>query len=197
MRVYLPSTLPALSRAHDAGELGPGPLEAYAVTQGLREWCASDDEEELEYAALGQAARASLRLLAEASRSEAGSGRRVVVAVEVPDAEVAADPDEAAGGAGEGRSEGADGAAVGRVRLGAAVPMAKAAAVHVDADDAGADVTAAADALRAVADRAGAAGAGEQEQYEKQDEGARDAVDGAEAHELLWFATQEIPALLG
>ncbi len=96
MRVYLPSTLPALSQAHGAGELGPGPLEAYAVTPGLRAWCASDDEEELEYAALGRAARASLRLLAEASRSEAVPGRRVVIAVEVPDADVAADPDGAA-----------------------------------------------------------------------------------------------------
>ncbi|WP_326690004.1 MULTISPECIES: DUF6912 family protein [unclassified Streptomyces] len=179
MRVYLPSTLPALSQAHGADELGPGPLEAYAVTPGLRAWCASDDEEELEYAALGRAARASLRLLAEASRSEAVPGRRVVIAVEVPDADVAADPDGAADSAVGG---GAEDEAVGRVRLAAAVPLAKAAAVHVDADDAEADVAAAADALTA------AAGS---------EEAARFAVDGAEDHELLWFATQEIPALLG
>ncbi|WP_326808404.1 hypothetical protein OG533_14565 [Streptomyces sp. NBC_01186] len=184
MRVYLPSTLPALSQAHGAGELGPGPLEAYAVTPGLRAWCASDDEEELEYAALGRAARASLRLLAEASRSEAVPGRRVVIAVEVPDADVAADPDGAAdsGAADSAVGGGAEDEAVGRVRLAAAVPLAKAAAVHVDADDAEADVAAAADALTA------AAGS---------EEAARFAVDGAEDHELLWFATQEIPALLG
>ena len=50
----------------------------------------------------------------------------------------------------------------------------------MDADDAEADVAAAADAL--AARPAGA------------DDDARFTVDGAEDHELLWFATQEIPA---
>ncbi|MFD9072633.1 DUF6912 family protein, partial [Streptomyces lasiicapitis] len=49
-------------------------------------------------------------------------------------------------------------------------------------DDAEADVTAAADAL-------GAADQG--------DDDAQFVVDGAEDHELLWYATQEIPNLVG
>lgn len=167
MRVYVPLTLPGLAAAHAAGELGPEPLVAYAVTPALREWYVSDDLEELEYAALNRAALASLRLLAmdpEAPR------RRVVVAVDVPDRAASADPDR-----------GLDPAALGEVRMTGTVPLAKAAAVHVDADDAVADVTAAAGAL-------GAADTG--------DDDAQFVVDGAEDHELLWYATQEIPNLI-
>lgn len=90
MRVYVPLTLPGLAQAHKAGELGPGPLTAYAVTPALREWYVSDDIEELEYAALNRAASASLRLLAgdpEAPR------RRIVVAVDVADKDATTDPD--------------------------------------------------------------------------------------------------------
>ena len=168
MRVYVPLTLPGLADAHRRGELGPGPLTAYAVTPGLREWYVSDDIEELEYAALGRAAQASLRQLAvdpDAPR------RRVVVAVDVPDREAVADPDHSL-----------DPAALGEVRIGKAVPLARAAAVHVDGEDAEADVAAAADAL-------GAADQG--------DDDARFVVDGADDHELLWYATQEFPNLVG
>ncbi|MCF6526448.1 hypothetical protein [Streptomyces sp. JJ36] len=167
MRVYVPLTLLSLAETHRRGELGPAPLDAYAVTPGLREWYVSDDIEELEYAALGRAARASLRLLAVDPRAPR---RRVVVAVDVPDSAAAADPDAAL-----------DDTSVGSVRLAAAVPLTKAAAVHVDADEAEADVAAAAAAL-------GAADLG--------DEDARFTVDGAEDHELRWFATQEIPDLV-
>jgi hypothetical protein len=167
MRVYIPTTLQGLAEAYKTGELGPAPLDAYAVTPSLREWYVSDDIEELEYAALTRAAQASLRQLAV--RPDA-SRRRVVVAVDVADAAVAYDPDR-----------GLDQSALGEVRLAAPVPLAKAAAVHVDADDAEPDVSAAADAL-------GAADAG--------DDDARFTVDGAEDHELLWYATQEIPGLL-
>ncbi|MFC7930407.1 DUF6912 family protein [Streptomyces cinereoruber] len=132
MRVYVPLTLPGLAQAHKAGELGPGPLTAYAVTPALREWYVSDDIEELEYAALGRAAAASLRLLAA---DPGAPRRRIVVAVDVADGDAAADPDE-----------------IGAVRIAGAVPLSKAAAVHADADDAEADVRAAADALEA-ADR--------------------------------------------
>ncbi|MFE4861691.1 DUF6912 family protein [Streptomyces sp. NPDC056670] len=167
MRVYVPLTISGLATAHGAGELGPGPLTAYAVTPGLREWYVSDDIEELEYAALNRAAAASLRLLA----GEPGTARRrVVVAVDVPDNTVAADPDSAL-----------DASSLGEVRIAAAVALAKAAAVHVDAEDAVADVTAAADAL-------GAADHG--------DDDAQFTVDGAEDHELLWFGVQEIPNLI-
>lgn len=168
MRVYVPLTLPGLAAAHRAGELGPGPLAAYAVTPGLREWYVSDDIEELEYAALSRAAAASLRLLAGAPDA---APRRVVVAVDVPDQDAVADPDRAL-----------DPNGLGEVRIASAVPMAKAAAVHVDGDDAAVDVSAAAAAL-------GAADHG--------DDDARFTVDGAEDHELLWFAVQEIPNIVG
>src|SRR4051812_31492636 len=135
MRVYVPLTLPGLAEAHKSGELGPAPLDAYAVTPALREWYVSDDIEELEYAALSRAAQASLRQLAvhpEAAR------RRVVVAVDVADSAVSYDPDR-----------GLDVSALGEARLAAPVPLAKAAAVHMDADEAEADVAAAAEALGA------------------------------------------------
>ncbi|MEU9290459.1 hypothetical protein AB0D57_38930 [Streptomyces sp. NPDC048275] len=170
MRVYVPLTLSGLAEAYKTGELGAGPFVAYAVTPALREWYLSDDIEELEYAALNRAAQASLRLLA----GEPGTvRRRVVVAVDVPDRAAVADPDR-----------GLDAAALGEVRVSGAgaVPLAKAAAVHVDADDAEEDVAAAVAAL-------GAADHG--------DGDAQFIVDGAEDHELLWFATQEIPNLVG
>ncbi|MGW7518846.1 DUF6912 family protein [Streptomyces sp. NPDC054796] len=184
MRVYVPLTLSALEEAHKAGELGPGPgpgpspeqdaLVAYAVTPGLREWYLSDDIEELEYAALGRAAQASLRLLAA---DPGAARRRVVVAADVPDAAVSPAPGDGAAAGGSG-----DPAGLGEVRVAETVRLAKAAAVHLDAADAEADVAAAVDALDAAA---------------RGDEDARFTVDGAEDHELLWYATQEIPNLLG
>ncbi|MEW2509347.1 hypothetical protein [Streptomyces sp. NPDC046870] len=168
MRVYVPLTLPALAEAYKTGELGTGPFVAYAVTPGLREWYLSEDIEELEYAALGRAALASLRLLAadpDAPR------RRVVVAVDVPDGAASTDPDRAL-----------EPAALGEVTVKAGVPLAKAAAaVHVDAEDAEPDVSAAADALEAA---------------DGGDDDAQFVVDGADDHELLWYATQEIPSLV-
>ncbi|MET7381075.1 hypothetical protein ABZT08_20020 [Streptomyces sp. NPDC005526] len=168
MRVYVPLTLPGLAEAYKTGELAAGPFVAYAVTPALREWYLSDDIEELEYAALSRSALASLRLLAadpDAPR------RRVVVAVDVPDRAAAADPDR-----------GLDPAALGEVRVAGTMPLAKAAAVHVDADDAETDVAAAAEALQAA---------------DGGDDDAQFVVDGAEDHELLWYATQEIPNLVG
>ncbi|MFH8283876.1 DUF6912 family protein [Streptomyces antibioticus] len=170
MRVYVPLTLSGLTEAHKTGELGSGPLVAYAVTPALREWYDSEDVEELEYAALGQAALASLRLL-DADR--AAPRRRVVVAVDVADRIVEADPDPGPGN---------DAADPGEVRVTGRVALAKAAAVHVDADGADAAVEAAAEALAAA---------------DGGDGGARSVVDGAEDHELLWFAPQEIPHLVG
>ncbi|MER5829747.1 hypothetical protein ABT116_02755 [Streptomyces sp. NPDC002130] len=163
MRVYVPLTLPGLAEAYKTGELGSGPFVAYAVTPGLREWYVSDDIEELEYAALGRAALASLRLLA----AEPGAPRRrVVIAVDVADRAVSADGREAPA----------------EVRVAGPVPLGKAASVHVDATDAQADVTAAAEALPAA---------------DGGDDDAQSVVDGAEDHELLWFATQEIASLVG
>lgn len=170
MRVYVPLTLPALQDAHRAGELAPGPgaTVAYAVTPGLREWYVSDDSEELEYAALNRAAQASLRLLAVDPEAHR---RRVVVALEVTDAAVTFDPDHAL-----------ERESLGEVRIQGPVALSEAAAVHVDAKDAEPDVAAAADALSAA---------------DMGDDDAQFTVDGAEDHELLWYATQEIPHLLG
>ncbi|MFZ3570200.1 DUF6912 family protein [Streptomyces sp. BH097] len=168
MRVYVPLSLPRLAEAYKAGEIGPAPVTAFAVTPALREWYLSEDIEELEYAALGRAALASLRLVAA---DPGAARRRVVVAVDVPDRAVVADPDR-----------GGEQGALGELTVRETVPLAKAAAVHVDSGDADADVRAAAEAL-AAADRG--------------DDDAQFVVDGAEDHDLLWFATQEIPGLLG
>jgi hypothetical protein len=164
MRVFLPSTLPALAEVLRTGQVGsdPGPQPGYAVTPVLREAYASGDEEELEYAALTEAARASLRMLAN---DPAAPPRRVVLATDLPAEQVKLDAHD---------HEPA------RVLVSAAVPLARLASAHVDDVEAGADVRAAVDALEA-------ADAG--------DEDARFAVDGAEGHELGWYATQELSYL--
>jgi hypothetical protein len=159
MRVYLPSTLPALADALKQGEVGRPPQRAFAVTPALREAYASGDEEELEYVAMLTAARQSLRLLGadvDAPR------RRVVLAADVSDGQVtwSGYDDEPAA-----------------VIVGAAVPVSAIAAGHIDAPDAATDVAAAAAAILA-------ADAG--------DEDAEFTVDGAEGHELAWYATQEL-----
>ena len=162
MRVFLPSTLPALAQALRAGQVGPGPVPGFTVTPSLREAYASGDEEELEYVAMTEAARASLRMLAQ---DPAAPPRRVVLAAEIPAEQVKLDARD---------KEPA------RVLIGEAVPVKRLASAHVDDPEAGADVRTAADALPA-------ADAG--------DEDARFAVDGAEGHELGWYATQELPYL--
>ena len=162
MRVYLPTTFPALAQGVAGGEFGPAPLLAYAVTPALREWYASGDSEELEYAATIDAARASLRLLAG---DPAAPARRVVVAADVPDTTVSlsADVHPAA------------------VHLSAPVRLRDVASVHVDELEAEPDIRAAVAAVPA-------ADAG--------DADAAFTVDGAEDHELHWYATQEIEVLL-
>jgi hypothetical protein len=128
VRVYLPLTQPALAAAAESGSLPAGP--AYAVTPALREWYASGDAEELEFAAMSDAAEECLRLLAAEPDAPR---RRFVVAADVPDPDVAptAERHPAA------------------VMVGAAVPMKAWAAVHVDDPSAAADVAAAADAIAA------------------------------------------------
>ncbi|RFS86468.1 hypothetical protein D0T12_07760 [Actinomadura spongiicola] len=167
MRVYLPSTLTLLAGIHAAREIGPAPLTAHAVTPALREWYAGGDLEELEYAAMSAAARASLRLLAA---DPSVPRRRVVLAAEVPDQVVSW-----AGYADLGNDDRA------LVELSAVIPWSGIASGHVDDPAAIDDIVAAAEALPA-------ADAG--------DDDARFTVDGAEGHELLWYATQELPHLL-
>ncbi|WP_448610008.1 DUF6912 family protein [Geodermatophilus sp. URMC 60] len=167
MRVYLPATTSVLRALVDDGRL-TGPLTAFAVTPGLREFYAlSDagaDEEELEYAALLAAARASLRLI---DVDPSAARRRVVLAADVPDAAVSEveDPD----------------ADRGAVRIAGDVALRDVASAHVDGAEAEDDVRAAVNVVL------------------EADLGSEDAqfvVDQAEGHELAWYATQEVGALL-
>ncbi len=128
MRVYLPSTLNGLRSLLADGVLGDGPMPAFAVTPALREWYAEGDLEEMEYAALTLAARASVRLL---DADQDAVRRRVVVVAEVDDAAIspAAHVDRAA------------------VKVASEVPLRLVQAVHVDDPSAIEDVTVAADAV--------------------------------------------------
>ncbi len=129
MRVYLPATTNVLRTLVDEGRL-TGPLTAFAATPGLRDFYAlSDagaDEEELEYAALLAAARASLRLI---DVDPSAARRRVVLAADVPGSAVTEveDPD----------------ADRGAVRISGDVALAAVASAHVDGAEAEDDVRAA------------------------------------------------------
>jgi hypothetical protein len=168
MRVYLPATLPVLDGVLRAGEIGPAPVPAYTVTPALREWYASADLEELEYAALMHAARASLRLLRD---NPDAPRRRVVLAADVPDEQA-------------GRGSGFDGGfeEPTLVLLAAPVPLARVASGHVDDLAAVADISAAVEALAAA---------------DGGDDDAQFLVGGAEGHDLMWYATQELGDLTG
>ena len=132
MRVYLPSTLPGLRALLDSGKLSGVPLPAYAVTPALREWYAEGDDEELEYAALTLAARASVRLLDPLLVADPEvPARRVVVVAEVEQLAPAPEVDRAA------------------VQVLAPVPLRLVKAVHVDDPSAADDVRAAAESVTA------------------------------------------------
>lgn len=128
MRVYLPATSRVLRELVDNGRLGPPPLTAFAVTPDLREWYRDGDLDELEYAALLEAGRGSLRLLDE---DPTAARRRVVIAADVPDGAVEVRPD-------------LDRAVV---RVTVPVAMSAIAAVHLDGAEAEPAVRAAADAV--------------------------------------------------
>ena len=129
MRVYLPATTTVLQRLVDEG-LVAGPHTAFAVTEALRRFYAvSDaeaDAEELEYAALLAAARASLRLL---DVDPLAARRRAVVAADIPDA-VATPMDDPH-------------VEPGAVRVEGDIRMQDVASAHLDEADAEADVRAA------------------------------------------------------
>ena len=129
MRVYLPGTATTLRGLLESSELQL-PLTGFAVTAGLREWYHDEDLEELEYAALTEAARASLRLL---DADVSAARRRVVIAADVADAEVTVRDDLDRG----------------VVRLGTPVTLRVIASIHVDDADAEAAVTAAAESINA------------------------------------------------
>lgn len=185
MRVYLPATLAMLMRLNESGEFTPIGGTAFALTPALRESYLSGDDEELSEAALREAARASLRLLA-GEPSEPGDGegdaeltadaevtkpgdtprfppRRVVVAADVEGVKLRPDLDAAV------------------VKVPRTVPLSAIASVHVDGSDAE-------DAVRAAVIVIDAADLG--------DEDAELAVGDVEDFDLAWYATQELPFLL-
>jgi hypothetical protein len=171
VRVYLPATTTVLRTLVDDGRL-PGPHTAFAVTPALREFYAvSDaeaDTEELEYAALLTAARASLRLL---DVDPMAARRRVVLAADVPDdaVEIKDDPT---------RDPDAD---RGTVRVSADIGVRDIASAHIDGADAEDDVRAAVNVVL---------------EADLGSDDAQFVVDQAEGHELAWYATQEIGPVL-
>jgi len=160
VRVYLPATIGMLEKLVSEGKLQPVSGTGFALTPALRESYASGSAEELEYTALLDAARASLRLLAD---DEKEVPRRVVISVDVDNVTVRPDLDAAV------------------VRLAGPVVLDDVAAVHVDTEDAG-------KAVRAAANQIDAADLG--------DDDAEFALGEAEDHELAWYAPQELPFLL-
>ena len=120
MRVYIPATWPMLRKLVANSKLDPVGGTAFALTPRLRESYVAGEEEELEYAAMTEAARASLRLLAvEFGLGEDGTPpRRVVVAADLEDVTLRPDLDD------------------GAVRIRGAVELGSIAAVHVDTADA-------------------------------------------------------------
>ena len=119
MRVYIPVTVPMLQRFVKDSELQPLGGTAFALTPTLRESYASGDTEELEYAAMSEAARASLRLIAAEQADDPGAPvRRAVVSADVDDVKLRPDLDDAV------------------VKLSGPVPMSAVAAVHVDLPEA-------------------------------------------------------------
>ena len=120
MRVYIPATWPMLRKLVADGRFDPVGGTAFALTPRLREAYVAGDEEELEYAAMTEAARASLRLLAvEFGLGEDSTpARRIVVSADLDDVTLRPDLDD------------------GAVRIRGAVDVGSIAAVHVDTEDA-------------------------------------------------------------
>ncbi len=128
MRVYVPMTIPMLEElARDRLFLPLGGT-AFAVTPALREEYTADGDDELAEVAMGEAARASLRLLATAPSARP---RRAVVSADVPAAEPRPDLDAAV------------------VRVTEPITLKQVAAVHVDLEDAEQDVRRAAEMVDA------------------------------------------------
>jgi hypothetical protein len=115
VRVYIPGTVTMLRELNEAGELKPLNGTAFALTPSLREAYTSGSEEDLEYVAMADAARASIRLIGndpEAMR------RRVVIAADVANASPRPDLDNSV------------------VRVPGSVLLKDIAAIHLDAAEA-------------------------------------------------------------
>ncbi|GAB2726236.1 hypothetical protein GCM10027089_57780 [Nocardia thraciensis] len=177
LRVYVPATVPMLRELVAERELRALNDTAFAVTPTLREAYASGDDEELAEVAMGEAARASLRLLAEEREAAALHAdednpdtpysaplyRRAVIAADVKGATLRPDLDDAV------------------VRLSAPITYDQIASVHVDLAEAEPAVAKAVDVVDAA---------------DLGDEDAEFVLGDAEDHQLAWYATQELPFLL-
>lgn len=160
-----------LSRLVADGSIFPVSGTAFEVTPTLREAYAEGDDEELAEVALGEAARASLRLLAIGDDGDAGESgaseslplRRAVLVADVEPVTLRPDLDD------------------GVVRVGGPVTVGDVVAAYVD-------TAAAESAVRAAMDVIDAADLG--------DEDAELAVGDALDHDLAWYTTQELPFLL-
>jgi hypothetical protein len=122
--VYVPATSTTLVQFAGSGAFEP-PITAFAVTAGVREWYRDDDQDELEYAANGQAVRASLRMV---DADPLAARRRVVLSFDVDDAAVTVRDDLDRGA----------------VVVGAPLVRGTLASIHVDDSDAEATVARAA-----------------------------------------------------
>jgi hypothetical protein len=104
-----------LSELNDTGELRPVGGTAFALTPALRESYAAGDAEELEYAAMIEAARASLRLI---GADEKAPPRRAVISADVDEVKLRPDLDFAV------------------VKVPGLITITQVAAVHLDTADA-------------------------------------------------------------
>jgi hypothetical protein len=176
MRIYLPATLSMLFALNDSGEFRPVGGTAFALTPALREAYLEGDDEELAEAAIREAARASLRLLAAEQDDQADEdnngdenartrlpARRVVIAADLDEVTLRPDLDVAV------------------VKASAVIGRAAIASVLIDGADAEDKV------IRAVA-LVDSADLG--------DEDAELAIGDIEDFDLGWYATQELPFLL-
>ncbi len=118
-RIYLPLDGPGLRRLRATGRAGTAPVRAYAVTPALERANPADRlEEELEFAALVEAATAA--------RDVAGAGKRVVAAADVDSALV-------------GSPSGGSGPWPSSVDLSAALELRRVVSFHVDETPGGSD----------------------------------------------------------
>ncbi|TLG14430.1 hypothetical protein FEK35_08155 [Nocardia cyriacigeorgica] len=186
MRVYVPATVPMLRELVEQRELRAVGSTAFAVTPALREAYASGDDEELAEVAMGEAARAALRLIAAerdaiteamaagdepddadddapATLPDAPVYRRAVIAADVTGAKLRPDLDDAV------------------VRLSGPITYDRIASVHVDLADAEPAVAKAVDVIDAA---------------DLGDPDAEFVLGDAEDHQLAWYAAQELPFLL-
>lgn len=184
MRVYIPATFAQLDDLVSNHQFPARSGLGFALTPALREAYASGDDEELEDVAFHDAALASLRLLSsevpesepkdEATSSEPSEKahddlalmRRVVISIDVPDADVTlrSDLDSSV------------------VKLkNPMVPESAVAAVHVDLPHAEEAVARAARVIDAA---------------DLGDEDAEITVGDAEDYELAWYAPEEVRFLV-